>query len=80
MAIVISDEILDKVDLTGNELLTELACFLYKTKKLSTGKARKLANLDQIQFQKELSKREIDIHYTKEDLNLDMKNLGIDLK
>ena len=80
MAIVISDEVLNKVELSGNELLIELACFLYKTKRLSGGKARKLADLSQIQFQQELSKREIDLHYTREDLDLDMKNLGIDLK
>lgn len=80
MAVVISDQVLRKVDLSGSELLIELACFLYEKKKLSSGKARKLANLSQIDFQKELSKRDVDLHYTKEDLDLDMKNLGIKLK
>jgi predicted HTH domain antitoxin len=79
MAVVISDELLSNVELTGTELLVELACFLYKTKKISAGKACKLANLNHLNFQQELAKREIDIHYSREDLDLDMSNLGIGL-
>ncbi len=79
MALVISDELLDKAQLSENELLVDLACFLYDKKRLSMGKARGLANLNQIEFQMELAKREIDIHYTEEDLQKDLKNLGIEL-
>ncbi len=43
------------------------------------GKARELASLSLLDFQKELAKREIDIHYTQEDLNKDLRNLGISL-
>jgi len=79
MAVVISDQVLKTVELSGDELLIELACFLYKTKRLSSGKCRNLANLSHIEFQKELSKREIDRHYSQEDLDLDLKNLGVEL-
>jgi predicted HTH domain antitoxin len=43
------------------------------------GKARLLAGLDLLSFQKELAKRKIDIHYTEEDLDKDLSNLGIKL-
>ena len=43
------------------------------------GQARHLAGLDQISFQKELAKRDILIHYTEEDLNQDLRNLGIEI-
>ncbi len=79
MALIISDETLAKAQLTGQELLTDLACYLYDKKRLSMGKARELANLNLPDFQKELAKREIDIHYTQEDLNKDLQNLGISL-
>lgn len=57
MALIITDEILAKAQLSDNELLVELACYLYEKKKLSMGRARGLANLDQIAFQQELAKR-----------------------
>jgi predicted HTH domain antitoxin len=78
MAVVISDDILKRIELTGSELVIELACYLYQKKRLSTGKARELAQLSHMDFQKELAKRDISIHYDQDDLDLDMKNLGID--
>ncbi|MEM9673738.1 MAG: UPF0175 family protein [Bacteroidota bacterium] len=79
MALIISDETLAKAQLTGQELLIDLACYLYDKKRLSMGKARELASLNLLDFQKELAKREIDIHCTQEDLNKDLQNLGISL-
>ncbi len=79
MALLISDEILEKAQISEKELLLDLACYLYDKKKLSMGIARGLANLNQIEFQMELAKREIDIHYTEEDLQKDLKNLGISI-
>ncbi len=79
MALIITDETLEKAHLSANELLIDLACYLYEKKKLSMGRARGLANLNQIEFQKELALREIDIHYTEDDLNKDLENLGISL-
>ena len=48
---------------------------LYDTERLSMGQARNLAQLDQISFQKELSKRNVFLKYDVEDLELDLKNL-----
>jgi predicted HTH domain antitoxin len=79
MALIISDEILAKSQLSEQEFLIEIACYLYDKKRLSMGKARELAKLHLIDFQKELAKRDIDIHYSREDLDKDLKNLGISL-
>ena len=79
MALIISDEILSKAQLSEEELLIDLACYLDDKKKLSMGRARGLTNLNQLEFQMELAKRDIYIHYTEEDLQKDLKNLGISL-
>ena len=79
MALIITDDILSKARLSADELLIDLACYLYDKKRMSMGQARHLTGLDQISFQKELAKRDIYIHYTEEDLEKDLQNLGIDL-
>jgi len=79
MALIITDTLLEELKLTEEQIRIDFACYLYEKKTISTGKARKLAGLDQISFQKELAKRDIFIHYTEEDLNTELKNLGINL-
>ena len=79
MALIISDETLAKAQLSEQEFLVDIACYLYDKKRLSMGKARALAGVNLIDFQQELAKREIDIHYTQEDLDKDLDNLGIKL-
>jgi predicted HTH domain antitoxin len=75
MPLVISDDILEKTHLSGNEILIELAVYLYSQKRLSSGQARKLAGLDVISFQKELAKRNVDINYDVEELKKDIETL-----
>ena len=79
MALVIPDHILAKAQLSGEDLLVDLACYMYEKKRLSMGQARGLSGLDHISFQKELAKRDIFIHFTEADLEIDLKNLGISL-
>jgi len=79
MALIITDDTLSKARLSADELLVDLACYMYDKKRLSMGQARHLAELDQIRFQMELAKCDIYIHYTEEDLKKDLQNLGIDL-
>lgn len=79
MALIIEDELLEQVQMTGNELLVDIACFLYQKKKLGGGKARQLAGLNHLEFQKALAARAIEIHYTEEDLRTELDNLGISL-
>ena len=79
MALIINDDTLKKAQLTADELVVDLACYLYDKKRMSMGQARHLAGLEQISFQKELAKRDIYIHYTEGDLEKDLQNLGIRL-
>ncbi|WP_367391860.1 UPF0175 family protein [Lewinella sp. LCG006] len=79
MALIISDKVLEQAQVSADELLIDLACYLYEKKRMSTGQARALVGLNQIEFQQELAARDIDIHYTEEDLEKDLKNLGVNL-
>lgn len=78
--LVVLKEVLDKVHFTAEELAIEIATHLYATKRLTMGGAQRLANLDLISFQRELAKRNICLNYDAEDLYLDMRNLGIELR
>lgn len=79
MALIISDDILNKAQTSADELRVEIACYLYEKQRMTMGQARQLAQLDQIQFQKELAKRDIYLHYALEDFETDLNNLGVDL-
>lgn len=74
--LIIPGDILEKAQMSHEDFLIELAVYLYDKEVLSMGKARALAQLDLIAFQKELSKREISIKYDYEDYSVDMKNLS----
>ena len=78
-ALIVPVDTLKKADISADELLVDLGCYLYEHKRLSLGQARALTGLNQIELQQELAKREIDVHYTEEDLNKDLKNLGISI-
>lgn len=80
MALVIPDEILKASSLSEQELLIDLAVYLYDKERLTIGQARRLAGLDLISFQKELAKRDVYIKYDVEDLKIDMQHLGLSEK
>jgi predicted HTH domain antitoxin len=73
--LVVPREFLIAARMSDDEMRVELATHLYKEKKLSMGKARRLAGIDLMSFQKELAKRNIYIHYTIEDLEQDLATL-----
>lgn len=75
MDLLIKEEILEKAEITAEELIIEIAVHLYDIGRLSTGQARNLAQLDQISFQKELAKRDVYIQYDIKDLETDLENL-----
>jgi len=77
MTITIPDNALSQANISPDELLIELAIYLYDKGTISMGKARKLAGLDQISFQKEMAKRNVYIRFGVEDLEKDLKNLGM---
>lgn len=79
MALVVSDQLLEKLDVSASHLLVDLACYLYDKERLSFGKCRELSGLNHLAFQKELGKRKIYVKYDEDDLSDDLANLGIEL-
>ncbi len=77
MIITIPDDVLKHSNISERQLLLELAVYLYSKKILTIGQARKLAKLDLIAFQQQLAHREININYTIQDLEKELKNLSL---
>ena len=76
MALTISDETLKEASLSPEAFKIEIATHLYDIGRLTLGQARKLADLDQVSFQKELAKRNIYLKYDTEDLDDDLKTIN----
>ena len=73
--LVISGEVLEQLRMPPADLRIELAVYLYDTEQFSMGRAKKLAGLTQIEFQKEMGKRGVFIKYDLEDLKEDLEAL-----
>jgi len=73
--LVIPGEVLEKVEISGSDLLIEIAVYLYGKERLSIGQAKDLAGLDLVSFQKELAKRDVFLHYDINDYYSDLENL-----
>ncbi len=75
--LIVSKEFLNSANISAKDLAIEIAVYLYEKERLTFGQAKRLADLDQISFQKELAKRNIFIHINEEDVLQDIENLGI---
>ena len=73
--IVIDDNILKPLKISKKELKLDLAIGLFIDYKTTLGQSAQIANMTQGQFSKELSKRQISLHYDIEDFNEDMKTI-----
>jgi predicted HTH domain antitoxin len=76
---VVSGDFLESAKMTSDELAVEIAVYLYANERLTLGQAKRLAQLDQISFQKELAARNVFIRFETADLLKDAENLGIKL-
>ncbi|EIC19918.1 UPF0175 family protein [Thiorhodovibrio frisius] len=79
MLLSIPDEAIANQDLSASDLLVELAVALYQTGRLTIGHACKMTNLSEIEFQRQLAVRGIDIRYQPEALDDDLLTLRIGL-
>lgn len=79
MTLELSDDILLQSKLTEMELRFRLGILLFQEERLTLGQAAKLAGMHQLQFQQELAKRKIPLHYGIEELERDAKNLKLRL-
>ncbi len=78
MALIISDEILERANLDENTMLIDIAAYLYEKRKLSFGKAKRFANLNHVEFQKALAERDVYMNYDVDDFEDDLRTLGIE--
>jgi predicted HTH domain antitoxin len=76
MTLTIPDDILGQIHISSTDLRVEIAIYFYEKQRLSIGKARKLAGLSLIQFQKELSKRNIYLHLDANEIDKELQNLN----
>lgn len=77
MDFIISGTLLEDMKISPKELLIDFAVYLYDKEKLTMGQAKKMAKLTQIEFQKEMSKRNVSIKYDINDLETDLTNLSL---
>jgi predicted HTH domain antitoxin len=77
MTLTIPDEILSDTNITSTDMRIEVAAYLYEKKRMSIGKARLIAGLNLIQFQKELAKRNIYLQIEAKDLETEVSNLRL---
>ncbi|MGP8217145.1 MAG: UPF0175 family protein [Bacteroidia bacterium] len=74
MRIEISDELLNRTHLSEKDLKVELALLFYQRNIFTLGQAAAFAGIHQMEFQKILSERKINIHYDidafRDDLNV----------
>jgi predicted HTH domain antitoxin len=57
------------------ELKNDLAVLLYRRKKMSLAKAARWCGMTRLEFQSAMSERGVEIHFTEEDLQHDLKTL-----
>lgn len=75
MIVEIPDQIIEQSGLSAKEMLLKVAILLFQEEKLTLGQASKMAGLHQFEFQKELAKREIPVHYGEDDFERDLQTL-----
>ncbi|MEO6166278.1 MAG: UPF0175 family protein [Chitinophagales bacterium] len=61
--------------LSEQELKEELAIQLYKSEKISAGKAARLSNLQVQSFYEMLAKRKISVNYDVEEYKIDLESI-----
>ena len=74
--IEIQDEALRGLELTEPQVLLDLAVGLFTDRRATLGRAAAVARLPQLDFQRELARRGISLHYDVEDLHADLRTLA----
>jgi predicted HTH domain antitoxin len=76
MKIEVQDKALRGLELTESQALVDLAVGLFTERRVTLGRAAEIARMTQLDFQQELGRREIPIHYDVEDLQADLRTLA----
>jgi predicted HTH domain antitoxin len=73
MRIEVPDQLLSQSHLSERDLKIELAVLFYQRNTFTLGQGSAFAGIHQVEFQKILSERKINLHYDIDDLRDDMK-------
>lgn len=76
MTIEVHDEALHGLELTESQALLDFAVGLFTERRITLGRAAEIARNTQLDFQRELGRRGIPIHYDVEDLQADLRTLA----
>lgn len=75
MQVELPDAALEGTGMTPELAKLEVAVALYRDRKVSMGRAARLAGMPRPQFQHELGKRDVTVDYDVEDFEQDLKTL-----
>ena len=75
MTMIISEELLQNIQMSEAEFLTEIAIMLFQKERFTLGQASRFARMSQLQFQRLLASRKIPLHYDLAELREDVKSL-----
>lgn len=76
MSMVISEELLQAANMTEAELMQEIAVMLFQQERITLGRASKMSGMNQLEFQRLLSSRNICLHYDVAEYEADLKSLS----
>lgn len=75
MGIVIPEEVLETAQLSAEQLLQEIAILLYNQGRLTLGQASKVAQMNQLEFQRLLANHQATVNYDLEEFEKDLETL-----
>ncbi|MEB3341350.1 UPF0175 family protein [Okeania sp.] len=75
MSVVIPDDVLKSARMSESQLKLEIAIMLFQQDRISIGKACGWAGINLLEFQREIAKGGICIHYDVEEFEEDIKTL-----
>lgn len=73
MPVVLDDSFIEPLHLSSEELKMDVAVGLYARRRVSLGKAARIAGMSSIEFQKHLGSLQIPLHYNAGDWAQDLK-------
>jgi predicted HTH domain antitoxin len=76
MTIVISNEVLQNIEMSEEQMLQEIAIMLFQQERFTLAQASRFAQMNQLEFQKLLATRQIPLHYDIAELREDIKSLA----
>lgn len=75
MSLTIPDELLRAAKMSADEFRLESAVWLYQQERLTLAQAAQWAGLTRLQFQRELARRGIPLHYDETELQRDFETV-----